>query len=88
MASAATAAAGWSKRHQHLFEISQLQEASDTVEELRAALTVSAAAEEASRLEVAGLQRALQSFRQEEEERYRNALRQQADDGVVAVPDD
>ena len=48
-----------------------LVEQADQVASLRAALSVSAAAEEARRGEVEGLQQQLRAFRQEEELRFR-----------------
>ena len=55
-----------------------LADAADQVASLRAALSVSAAAEEARRQEVDGLQRQLKEFQQEEAARFQHSLRQQA----------
>ena len=73
------AAASLEKRHQRILDVAQLDAASEAVESLRAALSAAAASEEASRLEVAGLQAQIKAFRAEEEGRFQHQLRQQAE---------
>lgn len=66
-------------RNQRLLDLAHLEEATDAVEELRAALAAAAAAEEASRLEVVGLQRQLQAYREEEDARFQQTLHKQSE---------
>ena len=66
-------------RVQRVLDMEQLRDASEAVESLRSALSASAAAEEAARLEVSGLKLQLTQFREEEDARFSATLRQQAE---------
>ena len=67
------------RHHARLLDVAALQEASEAVESLRASLTASAAAEEAARLEVDSLRAALTRQREDDDRRYQETLRQQAE---------
>ena len=67
------------QRYRRRFDLAALSEASTAVESLRAALTASAASEEAARLEVSGLEKQLEAYRREEDGRFQHQLRQQSE---------
>ena len=67
------------RRAQRMLDVAQLLDASEAVEELRASLAVSAAVEEAARLEVEGLRAQLDQYHAEEELRFSSGLKAQAD---------